>query len=108
MFKIEAMRRKAQLVSVGQFRSSDVKMPEYDDGAVFAIFRKFDPDRNYFLEWQDFQECLESCPELKLTKEESLTITLLADMNSDGRLDYQEFMKHFKDIVYFLKYHNEL
>jgi hypothetical protein len=32
MFKIDAMRRKAQLVNVGQFRTADVKMPVYKDG----------------------------------------------------------------------------
>lgn len=39
MFKIEAMRRKSQLVAVGQFRSSDVKMPTIKAGDVFAAFR---------------------------------------------------------------------
>jgi len=39
MYKIEAMRRKSQLVAVGQFRKSDVRMPTIKDGVVFAAFR---------------------------------------------------------------------
>jgi hypothetical protein len=39
MYKIEAMRRKSQLVAVGQFRKTDVKMPTIKDGNVFAAFR---------------------------------------------------------------------
>ena len=30
------------------------------------------------------------------------------DRSGDGRIDYQEFMKHFRDIVYMIKFHNEL
>lgn len=88
MFKVEAQRRKSQLVAVGQFRTADVKMPDYKEGAVFAAFRAFDVDRNGFLEWQEYQQCLESLKELNLTKEESLTLNLLADVDGDGRIDY--------------------
>ena len=51
MFKIEAQRRKAQLVAVGQFRTADVKMPQYKEKDVFAAFRAVDINYNCFLEW---------------------------------------------------------
>lgn len=108
MFKIDAMRRKAQLVNVGQFRTADVKMPVYKDGQIFAAFREFDIDRNGFLEWDEYQQCLDGLKELGLTAEESLTLNLLADVDGSGRIDYQEFMKHFEEIVYILKFNNEL
>lgn len=54
MYKIDALRRKAQLVAVGQFRTQDVKMPVYKDTAVDAAFRSFDVDRNNFLEWYEY------------------------------------------------------
>lgn len=88
MFKIEAQRRKSQLVAVGQFRTADVKMPEYKEGTVFAAFRAFDIDKNGFLEWQEYQQCLEGLVELHLSKEEALTLNLLADVDGDGRIDY--------------------
>jgi len=68
MFKIEAQRRKAQLVAVGQFSSEDVKMPVYKAGDIFAAFRAIDVDRNGFLEWNEYQSCLESITDLGLTK----------------------------------------
>lgn len=108
MYKIEAQRRKAQLVAVGQFRTSDVKMPQYNEKNVFAAFRAYDIDFNEFLEWQEYQQCLENLTELNLTKEEALSVNLLADIDGNGRIDYQEFMKHFEDILYLIKFHNEL
>lgn len=63
-FTLEAQRRKAQLITVGQFRPSDVKMPVYKDGAVFAAFRTMDIDKNGFLEWQEYQQCMETITDL--------------------------------------------
>ena len=110
MFKIEAVRRKAQLCAVGQFRTSDVKMPaKYNAGSVFAVFRDKDVDRNGFLEWLEYQQCLEALGELAdLNKEEGLALNMIADIDGDGRIDYQEFMKHFEEVVYMIKLHNEL
>lgn len=88
MYKIEAQRRKAQLVAVGQFRTTDVKMPQYKEKDVFAAFRAKDIDYNCFLEWQEYQECLLSLKELNLTKEEALSVNLLADIDGNGRIDY--------------------
>jgi hypothetical protein len=107
-FKIEAQRRKSQLVAVGQFRPADVKMPLYKEGEVFAAFRLMDIDRNGFLEWHEYQHCLVNFMDLQLPTEEALTVNLLADLNGNGRIDYQEFMKHFKEIVYLIKFNNEL
>ena len=69
MFKIEAQRRKAQLVAVGQFRASDVKMPEYKEGAIFAAFRECDINYNCYLEWLEYQQCLEKLTELEMPHE---------------------------------------
>jgi hypothetical protein len=108
MYKIEAQRRKAQLVAVGQFRTSDVKMPQYKDGAIFATFRECDINYNCYLEWFDYQQCLEKMSDLNITTEEALSLNLLADVDGDGKIDYQEFMKHFEEILYMIKFHYEL
>jgi len=55
-------------VAVGQFRTSDVKMPEFEEGITYAVFRDVDIDRNGFLEWDEYQICLEKSKEyLKLS-----------------------------------------
>ena len=63
-------------------------MPKYNDNALFAIFRTMDIDHNGFLEWNEYQSCLERIVELGLTKEECLTLNLLADVDGDGKIDY--------------------
>lgn len=70
-------------------------MPKYSDNILFAHFRRCDADANGFLEWHEYQSCLENISELGLTREEGLTLNTLADVNGNGKIDYQEFMKHF-------------
>ena len=88
MFSIDAIRRKAQLIQLGHFKVAQVNMPKYNDNALFAIFRTMDIDHNGFLEWNEYQSCLERIVELGLTKEECLTLNLLADVDGDGKIDY--------------------
>jgi hypothetical protein len=83
-------------------------MPTYKEGDIYRAFRDIDIDRNGFLEWHEYQSCLNFLTDLKLTDEEALTLNLLADLNGDGRIDYSDFMKHFEAIVYLIKFHNEL
>ena len=33
---------------------------------------------------------------------------LIADIDGNQRIDYQEFMKHFKDTLFLVKFHAEL
>jgi Ca2+-binding EF-hand superfamily protein len=33
--------------------------------------------------------------QIDLTEQEIITVGLSADINGDGRIDYEEFMKHF-------------
>ena len=94
-FSIDAQRRKAQLCQLGHFKVSHIKMPKYNENKLFAEFRSCDVNANGFLEWSEYQRCLEHLEELQLTREECFTLNLLADVNGDGRIDYLEFMKHF-------------
>jgi len=63
-------------------------MPTIKPGDVFAAFRKQDIDANCFLEWHEYQTCLEKLTELNLTTEEALTLNLVADIDGNGRIDY--------------------
>lgn len=108
MFTIEAMRRKAQFVQLGTFRRDQVTMDEYNDIELFKVFRNFDENQNGFLELGEYAECISRFEQLHLSDNEILTLSLACDVNGDGRIDYQEFMKHFKDLVYLIKFHHEL
>lgn len=95
MFGIDARRRKAILVQSGQFRPSQVSMPEYQDLELFRVLREFDENDKGFLEPLEFMNCLEQFTPLRLQESEILTIALSSDIDGTGRIDYQEFMKYF-------------
>ena len=108
MFSIDARKRKAQLVQLGSFRMSRVKMPNYADLELFRVFRDFDENDKGFLEPLEYIQCLGSFPPLGLNEGEIMTLALAADSEGNGRIDYQEFMKYFKDSLFWLKFNNEL
>ena len=95
MYSIEALRRKSQLCHLGHFKVAHIKMPKYDENVLFAAFRRFDADHNGFLEWNEYQNCLQGLKELGLTIPECYALNLLADISGNGKIDYPEFMKHF-------------
>ena len=37
--------------------------------------------------------------DMDLKRHEIITMTLQADLNGDGEIDFQEFVKHFVDIL---------
>ena len=83
-------------------------MPEYEDLDLFRVLREFDENDKGFLEPLEFMHCLSSFPPLAASQSEILTIALSADIDGTGRIDYQEFMKYFKDCLFWVKFNNEL
>lgn len=108
MFSIDARRRKAQLVQLGTFRMAQVVMPKYADLELFRVFREFDENDKGFLEPLEYIICLGQFPTLSINEAEIMTIALSADCNGSGRIDYQEFMKYFKDCLFWVKFNNKL
>jgi Ca2+-binding EF-hand superfamily protein len=58
------------------------------------MFKKYDRNQNGFLEIHEYIQCLKE-EATELTEMEIITLGLSADINGDGRIDYEEFMKHF-------------
>lgn len=108
MFSIDARRRKAQLVQLGTFSPANVTMPEYADLELFRVFREFDENDKGFLEPLEYIQCLSSFMPLGLKESEIMTLAMSADIDGTGRIDYQEFMKYFKDSLFWVKFQNEL
>ena len=52
------------------------------------MFRDYDENRNCFLEPNEYRECLEQALPQFLTKQEMVTLTLLADVDNNGKIDY--------------------
>jgi Ca2+-binding EF-hand superfamily protein len=66
---------------------------------LFRTFKKFDRNMNGTLDFTEYTQCIAETPGLKLSKQEIITCAMVADTNGDGVIDFEEFMKHFSDIL---------
>jgi len=92
-----------------KFKAEDVKkeLTHKEDAQLtnlelFSIFKKYDINQNGSLDIPEYLQCIQETG-MNLTQEEILTLCLAADMNGDGVIDYEEFMKHFRDVVEMIK-----
>ena len=83
-------------------------MPQYADLDLFEVFRQFDENDKGFLEPLEYIQCLSQFRPLGLNESEIITIALASDVDGSQRIDYQEFMKYFKDSLFWVKFNNEL
>ena len=52
-------------------------------------------------------QCLDECG-LPMNPAEKITMTLAADLNGDGEIDFQEFIKHFCDALNAMSFERKL
>ena len=83
-------------------------MPQYADLDLFEVFRQFDENDKGFLEPLEYIQCLSQFRPLGLNESEIITLALASDVDGSQRIDYQEFMKYFKDSLFWVKFNNEL
>ncbi len=71
------------------------------------MFKKYDRNMNGFLEINEYINCLKECG-VDLTEYEIITLSMSSDINGDGRIDYEEFMKHFPEYLRMVRFHRTL
>ena len=60
------------------------------------------------MEIEEYIECLNSTEGAAITMNEIVTLALTADLNGDRRIDYEELMLFFHDILKQIRIHNLL
>lgn len=75
---------------------------------LFRTFKKYDRNMNGTLEFSEYTQCLSECPNINLTKSEIVTLAMSADLNGDGKIDFEEFMKHYTDFLDMIEFNRHL
>jgi Ca2+-binding EF-hand superfamily protein len=98
VFTVEAINDTAEMILSKTVDKEDIEHTYISNLDLFKIFKVYDKNQNGYLELDEYIECLKD-QQLNLTGEEVITMSLSADTNGDGQIDYEEFMKHFRDIL---------
>ena len=75
---------------------------------LFRTFKKYDRNMNGTLDFTEYTQCLSECPDVDLSKQEIITIAMAADLNGDGEVDFEEFMKHFPTVLNLIAYNKSM
>jgi hypothetical protein len=104
------MIRKKELhdINKSEIKTKHKAVQELDEMELFRTFKKYDRNMNGTLEFSEYALCLSECPGMNLSKQEITTSTLAADLNQDGRIDFEEFMKHFADFMNMMDFNRQL
>ena len=107
-FEINVEKQIIQEKKTQQIRTSHPQSKQLDQMELFRTFKKYDRNMNGTLDFSEYTQCLAECPGLDLTKHEIITCALCADMNQDGVIDFEEFMKHFSEFLNMIEYNKSL
>ncbi|CDW82161.1 radial spoke protein 7 [Stylonychia lemnae] len=105
LFTVKSLSDKSTLMQTGAFKPQE-NLDEINLSGL-DLFKKYDRNQNGFLEIHEYIQCLKDS-DVKLTEPEIITLGLSADINGDGRIDYEEFMKHFQDCLKLIRLQSTL
>lgn len=75
---------------------------------LFRTFKKYDRNQNGTLEFPEYILCLKECKNLDLSPQEIITVALSGDNDGNGSIDFEEFMKHFQNVLNMTHFNNQL
>lgn len=98
LFNLDQLDKIANMISNGIIKQEQIEEVEMTKLDLFKMFKKYDKNLNGVLEISEYIDCLRN-QDVEFTESEIITLALMADINGDNAIDYEEFMKHFRDML---------
>lgn len=98
LFSLDTLNSVAHLIGQGVIKRESVQPCAISNLELFKTFKKYDKNLNGVLEINEYIDCLRDQEE-EFTENEIITLGLMADTNGDNQIDYEEFMKHFTEML---------
>jgi hypothetical protein len=107
VYSVEALSTAADLIKNEVIKEEDVEDTYISNLDLFKIFKKYDRNMNGFLDFDEYMDCLTD-QSLNLSKHEVVSLSLIADTDGDGQIDYEEFMKHFSSFLHMVRFQEQI
>lgn len=65
---------------------------------LFKFFKKYDKNLNGVLEINEYIDCLRAMSQ-EFSEQELVSLAMMADVDGNNQIDYEEFMKHFAEML---------
>jgi len=98
LFSLDTLNSVAHLIGQGVIKRESVSPCAISNLELFKTFKKYDKNLNGVLEINEYIDCMRDQEE-EFTENEIITLALMADTNGDNQIDYEEFMKHFTEML---------
>jgi Ca2+-binding EF-hand superfamily protein len=98
LFNLEALTRVSKMIANGAISMDNAEDTNITNLNLFRMFKKYDRNLNGVLEITEYIDCMKAQDE-DFSEQEIVSLALMADINGDNSIDYEEFMKHFVDML---------